>query len=502
MQTYSRPHAERGTILFIVLLTITILTMLCATSLYIASQNANTTAQAASWQQALGGAESATDQAIAALNTGSWTNWVTLAGSVPNLQPSPGATPPAATGPPGTNQYNYISGSVTPQSAQYNVHGSITATSEGSPLVSMWTTIDTAGLPLDSNNNQWYRIRATGSAAAVGPPRVSNQRLDNDLRKIGLRFDRKTNNAIISPQATRTIEVIVQALAQSIWLRAVTLKSAITMNGGGTVDSFNSSDPFKSTNGLYDITKHQSHGDIATISSGTNSNLNSTYVYGNLAYSGSAVKNTTNVQGTISTPFNATIPATSDPTWTSGMWDSSVTQVNGTAILTAGTKTTPARYELSQLTVSGGSVLTLAPNTDGTDSYIEIWVTGKLTTSGGGYITQDPKVHVTYWVDDDITVSGSSYLNQSGLAQNVVINGVGTGNKFTDSGNGTFIGVIDAPGFNATISGGGAYSGAIIANTLTITGGASLHYDEALNTNGNNSTIGNYAFASWFEDTR
>jgi hypothetical protein len=146
--------------------------------------------------------------------------------------------------------------------------------------------------------------------------------------------------------------------------------------------------------------------------------------------------------------------------------------------------------------------LTIAPNSDGTDSYIEIWVTGKLTTSGSGYITQDPKVHVTYWVDNDITLSGNSYLNQSGLAENVVINGVGTGHKITDSGTATFTGVIDAPGFDATISGGGAYSGSIIANSLNISGGASLHYDEALNTNGVGSSVGNYAFASWFEDTR
>jgi hypothetical protein len=365
----------------------------------------------------------------------------------------------------------------------------------------MWTTIDTGGLPPDSNGNHWYRVRATGTAAAVGPPRVSNQRLDNDLRKIGLRFDRKTNNAIASPQATRTIEVIVQALAQSIWVRGITLKGTITMSGGGTVDSFNSSDPFKSTLGLYDPTKRQSHGDAATINSG-NSNLNNTYVYGNLAYSGSAVKNTKNVQGTISTPFNTSIPATSDPSWTSGMWDSSVSQVNGTATLTAGTKSAPARYKLSQLNLSGNNVLNIAPNIVGTAGYIEIWVTGQMTTSGNGLIIQDPTVHATYWVDNDIAVSGNTYLNLSGLAQNVVINGVGTSHNITDSGNGTFTGVFNAPGFDVTISGNGALDGAVIANSLTISGNASFHYDEALNTNGNNSTIGNYAFASWFEDTR
>src|SRR6202011_826532 len=450
---------QHGSVLMITVLTIAVLMMLCVTSLYITSQNANAGMQAASWQQALSGTESAIDQAIAALNTNSWTNWVTLSGSLPNLQPQPGSTPPAATGPPGSGQYNYLSNSITSQLTQYTVANAITTSGEGNNLVSMWTTIDTGGLPPDSNGNQWYRIRATGTAAAVGPPRVSNQRLDNDLRKIGLRFDRKTNNAIASPQATRTIEVIVQALAQSIWVRGVTLKGAITMSGGGTADSFNSSDPFKSTNGQYDVSKRQSHGDIATTNSGTSSNLNNTYVYGNLAYSGSAVKNTNHVQGTISTPFNTTIPATSDPTWTSGTY----TSLGGgnPGILTAGTKSNPVRVKVNgDLTVSGGTVLTIAPNGGGTDSYIEVWVTGKLTTSGAGTITQLPNVYATYWVDNDITVSGGSYLNQSGLAKNVVINGVGTGHKITDSGGGTFIGVIDAPGLDATISGGGTYSGA------------------------------------------
>lgn len=492
--------SQSGSVLLTVLLTISILSMLCFTTLYIAGQNGNAVAQGASWQQALGAAESAVDQAIAALNTGTWTNWTTLPGVVPNLQPQPGPTPVAATGAPGVNQYNYLSSSLMPQLVSYGVASAIITSGEGNNLVSMWTTVDTANLAVDSNGNQWYRVRATGTAATVGPPRISNQRLDNDLRKIGLRFDRKSSNAIASPQATRTIEVILQPLAQSIWVRGITLKGTVTMSGGGIIDSFNSSNSFKSTNGQYDSLKRQSHGDVATTTSG-NSNLNNTYVYGSLTYSGSAVKNTNNVQGTISTPFNATIATTSDPAWTSGMWDSSVSQVNGTATLTAGTQSSPARYKLSQINVSGGNVLTLAANSSGTDSYIEIWVAGKMTTSGSGYITQDPKVHVTYWVDNDITLSGNSYVNQSGFASGVVINGVGSHNM-TVSGSAAFTGVVDAPGFSLTVSGSGGVNGAIIANSLTISGGAGVHYDEALNTNSASSSIGNYAFASWFEDTR
>ena len=505
--------------LLITVLTITVLIMLCVTSLYITSQNANAGMQAASWQQALSGAESAVDQAIAALNTNNWTNWVTLSGSLPNLQPQPGPTPTVATGPPGSGQYVYLSNSITSQLPQYNVANAITTSGEGNNLVSMWTTIDTGGLPLDSNSHQWYRIRATGTAAAVGPPRVSNQRLDNDLRKIGLRFDRKTNNAIASPQATRTIEVIVQALAQSIWLRGVTVKGTITMSGGGIVDSFNSSDPFKSTNGQYDVTKRQSHGDIATINSGTNSDLNSTYVYGNLAYSGSAVKNTTHVQGTISTPFNTTIPATSDPTTFSAPAVGSVPPISplyttstgnpppATITVPAGTSSTaPAQIKINgQFQLSGSNVLNInapAGATAANPAYLTIWVTDQWQTSGTSVINQSPYVIVTWYVDNQIQLSGSSYNNQSGKAANVNFVGVGTNQQAQVSGSGSFIGTINAPGFNVQVSGSGSYVGALIANSLAISGSGGVHYDEALNTNSVSSAIGNYAFASWFEDSR
>jgi len=40
---------------------------------------------------------------------------------------------------------------------------------------------------------------------------------------------------------------------------------------------------------------------------------------------------------------------------------------------------------------------------------------------------------------------------------------------------------------------------AIVANTVTISGSASVHYDDALGVQ-NASSVGNYAFASWFED--
>ena len=103
-------------------------------------------------------------------------------------------------------------------------------------------------------------------------------------------------------------------------------------------------------------------------------------------------------------------------------------------------------------------------------------------------------------VDKDLTVSGSSYNNQAGTASSTSFVGVGTNNNFTDSGSGTFVGTINAPAYDGTISGQGDYVGAFAGNTLTISGSGSFHYDESLSGGASSPTIGTYAFASWFED--
>jgi len=490
---------QEGSVLLTTFLSITILTMICATSLYIASQNATGGAQTASWQQSLTAAESGVDLAIRALNTNDWSNWrlssYPSGTTLPTNEPSPSPTATAA-GIPDSSHYNLLPSSKCSMT--------MSAPSEGALSTSAWVTVDTGGMSTaqDTNSKQWYRIRSTGQASITGPARASMNKLDNDLRNtIALKFNRKNaNSSTMGP--TRTIEVIMQPIVASGWARGITLKDWVSMSGSGLVDSFDSSNPFKSSTingvlGQYDVTKRQSHGDIGIMDSAS-ADLRSTYVYGSVAYSGTtAVKNTTNVQGTISTPFTPTISTVSAPTWSTF----TTVAAGNPVTLAAGKKNSPAYYKVTgDLTVSGGQTLAITDDGSGaTGQEIYVWVTGKLTTSGSGQINQASNVHITWYVGGDITVSGSSYNNQSNVASNLTINGYGTNNKFTDSGSANFIGTVNAPGYDATISGSGSFMGAIITDTLTISGGASFHYDEALST-GASSAVGNYAFASWFED--
>ena len=357
-------------------------------------------------------------------------------------------------------------------------------------------------IALDGSN--WLRIIATGKADLSGGAVAGIDSQDVLLRKLSLRTDRTNGANVAAPRATRTIEILAAPQNRSPFVRALLLAKRFTMSGGW-VDSFDSDDSAKSTSNLYDIAKRQSKGDVGINDTEGATNLGSAYVYGNLSYSGAAPTGTSNVQGTISSPFSDPVKPVNAPTWTT--FNPTPTKVDGSsATLTGGTQASPARYKLSKVKVQGGNILTMAPHAVGAESYIEVWVTGDFTTSGSGYITQQPGVHVTYYIAGDVTVSGSSFNNQSNIAANNIINlitpPVGVSQTVTVSGSGTFIGAINAPGADFTASGSAEMSGAIIGKTMNISGGANVHYDEALARAGGIGGTPCYRVASFVEAVR
>jgi hypothetical protein len=502
---------QQGSVLMTAVLTITILTMICATSLYIASQNGNATTQTTSWQQALTGAEAAVDQALNALNTNSWSGWYTITnGTLPQTQPTPSGIP-NATGTPGTGKYNYLGPSTSPGSTP--LYAPISLNGEASNSITWWVTVDDGSVgPTPSpspglilNGKQAYRIRATAVVAAPGPGRVSNQKLDNDLRKISLRFDRLGGGAISTPQAVRRIEVITTPVSPGLFSLGMEVGSALQFSGGSsTVDSFKSS--LVPGNHQWSLPYRRSNAALAIVNN-SNSDLRSTTVYGGLTYSSStntAPKNTSNV-GSVQSPFGGSIsPAPTPPTgvtYTTYTGGGSNPPNSGqfTVLTNGGTAYIKVNGDL--VVSSSGSPLHLVQHDSSNPEQMIIWVTGQLKTQGSGYIQQDSNIAVKYYVGGDITVSGSSYQNNTGYAADLVIYGMGgSGSKVTvSSGTAMFTGAIDAPNYDVTISGGADFSGAVIAQSVTLSGGSSFHYDEDLNT-ASAGGGGNYAFSSWFED--
>ncbi len=100
-----------------------------------------------------------------------------------------------------------------------------------------------------------------------------------------------------------------------------------------------------------------------------------------------------------------------------------------------------------------------------------------------------------------MNITGGSIVNESNRAANMTFLGVdrpaGTTGKVTVSSNADFIGVINAPTYNYTLSGSGNFYGSLIGNNMSLNGMSAVHYDEALSKTG-----GGYSVVSWFEDLR
>ena len=478
----------RASVLLVTVIIIAVLSLVSASILTNLGHRYRASFHSSSWQEAVIVAESGADLGMSALNASianpstAWSGWT----------PADAATFPKT-----------YSGKLSP-------HGGI-----GNQQMYLSVTIDDA--ISDSNGATWFRIRSTGTTTLPGSRSVTLERSlltsagkKNHTNLLRLLFFSKdqTGGALTLPQTSRTVEIVAQPATSSVTLRPILAKTTITMSGGAYTDSFNSSDPLKSTNGQYDPAKRQKHGDIATTITGNQSDLGSCYIYGNASSNGGAFVKSTNVQGTIYNNFSTTVPPISDPSFSSvNSTPTTVYNPHNPVTLTAGTASAPANYVLSAINISNKqNPLILAPPASGQPGYINVWVKGNVNTSGNGYIQIMSGVQATFYVDGDISVSGGAFDNENGIASSLTIYGVtpsdGSTRNYTVSGNSTFVGVINAPAFNFQLTGTGDVMGSVIANQITITGAAGFHYDEALAHSLAPSTIVGYTVGSWVEDIR
>ena len=94
-----------------------------------------------------------------------------------------------------------------------------------------------------------------------------------------------------------------------------------------------------------------------------------------------------------------------------------------------------------------------------------------------------------------IDFSGGSVANISGIAANLLVNYAGTQQVKLSGGSATYI-VANVPNAAAILSGGSNLYGAIVAKTINDSGGASLHFDNALTTAPSSGTTTSSTFNS------
>ena len=325
-----------GSVLLWTVITIAALSLLAAEVMRIVSSKYQNALQTSVWQEALLASESGIDLAIVELRKSlfpspnhAWEGW--------NNAPNNGATSYTLTTIPNSGL-------------------------AGTPMT-IGVNVDAPPELLSTDNNwQYYRIRAIGSMPLTGPARANDNKQDTRLRKLSLRWERFTNgilaaHSIAVPQATRHVEAIVKPVSSfdeaimSVGMLDLTNLSIV-------IDSYDSRDSTKSTNGLYDATKRQEHGNIAT--DGQLLDAGNAHVYGDVATNSGVASNIGNVTGSERTDFYQEPIPISAPTW--GLFNATPTSVTTNATLTAGATigSSASRYQLSSISIEGNKTLTLA----------------------------------------------------------------------------------------------------------------------------------------------
>jgi hypothetical protein len=282
----------------------------------------------------------------------------------------------------------------------------------------------------------------------------------------------------------------------SIFTMPIAATGPITLSGG-VVDGFDSS------LGGYDTsTNRNATGSIATDSTNKPAvNVGTAHVYGTVItgpggtvpVNGGAVgdvawnaSNSGIEPGWTNNTMNVAFPSNAPPS--GGPYPAPTVTVVGVSNITY---LATGKYEMSTFTSSDYKKPMIVTGN------ATLWVTGDLTVSGSGsgsgYILVNPGASLTLIVGGKVTVSGGGVVNGTSLASNFSLIGLSGNTKITYSGSAAFIGTINAPQAAVTISGGASFYGAMIANTVNISGGGSVHYDDTL------GAVGGLIVSSWTE---
>jgi hypothetical protein len=478
-------HAAKksdGSILVWTVLTIAILSLLAAEVLRLVSVKYQNAQQTAVWQEALLAAESGIDLAIVELRKSlygapnhAWEGW--------NNTPGNGVVSYGLTTIPNAGFAS------TPMTIEVNVDAPATLKDPG-------------------NGWQYYRIRTVGTMPITGPARAGDNKQDSRLRKLSLRWERFTNGVLTShsvsaPQVSRRTEAIVRPV--SSFDQAIMSVGALDLNNQNIViDSYDSSDPTKSTNGLYDVTKRQENGDIST--DGSILDAGNAQVHGDVATNAGHATGIANITGVERTDFYEEPIPVSAPSWPAINPDPSVVTNTTTINASATQGTSASRYILSSINISGGKTLTIAGAADGSRTYAEIYVTGDISVGGQSQIVVQPGVTATIYFAGNVDVAGNGMVNSNNQPGDLQLYGIqpsgSSGMHVKLGGNGQITASVYAPGHDVTIDGGGTSGhifGSAIGKSVTMTGVTNLHYDEALSGTGK---INNYKIVSWYEDVR
>ena len=243
-------------------------------------------------------------------------------------------------------------------------------------------------------------------------------------------------------------------LASSLFTGAVFANQTVRITGNGTVDSYDSRD------GPYCAAAAGSNGDV-----GTNGTAN-----GAVTLTGNATVRGDAWVGPGADP-NAAVTLTGNASITGQKLAMSAPRVLAPVTIPDGLGCG------GNLSVCGNTTLTLP---GGTYRYHNVSVSGNGRINFTG--------PATLYVSGTVSISGNGVTTAANSPPNLVIYVAGSG-SVSVSGNGNFYGAVYAPQSMVSTTGNGARFGALIGNTVRITGNGGVHYDEALGASASGATV-------------
>ena len=499
---------DAGMTTFLALFMLALLGFIGATVLLNVGRLYNGNEKVQGWQEALFAAEAGSDVALANLRR-------TISGSPTPFDAADGWTTTTS-----ANNTVYTYTTPTTNQAGEGTYQTWAVVTVDSPIGSNATNPPT-GLT-DARGNQWYRIRSTGHARLPGLARVSPDilgdlkgRHNNALRKFNLKYDHLTGASLSVPEATRTVEVIVQP--KTGFLPALLADSKLHLHDNNSVDSFDSTDPTKSSTiggfaGQYDPAKFQKNGDIG--SNGSNDDAikidgTHTQVYGDAGTNGGSF---TNADGEIQSPgqinnsVSTKINPVPIPKWGLSGYPSinpAITTVTTNKTLTVSADPSQNYYKINKIEDKKLDIVLPTGVTSGT---VNIWITDKM--KGEIHIPVGVTLNVyfsgkTFRPKDDAGKNGfdndnlnAKYLNIYGV--DPVKGNIKMDFNIHDT---SLYASVYAPSANLKLKSdlktGVAFIGSFVGDEIDANG--VFHYDEALNGIGE---VIDYAKASYVEDPR
>lgn len=358
-----------------------------------------------------------------------------------------------------------------------------------------WTTSGNAawrnftGFTFDANSTGNVRVYVRNYTLAAAPVIVAR--------------------ATITPATGASIEkwVMVSLFQRSLFANGLVAKDTLTFSGGNA-----SVDSYDSRLGAYDApigggaTNRYDRGSAGSASVMVSSfSLSNSSIYGNVSigtsdYTGLSV-GPNGLVGSFGTSSGTIDYTRVNTDFTTNFDDASAPATVGYNIGGIGSATVLPRlgdlpaadgkfyYDVSSISLSGPAsrILSVAPATD-----VVIRITAASGSSGvsvGGNASIQVLAGATLemYANSNVSIAGRGIANANDPAAfqlwSTRAAGAAGTQSISVSGNGQLSAVVYAPNADVSMNGGGASGsvyGAVVADTITVTGGSNFHYDEAL----------------------